>query len=46
LRIYATGQNLYTWSRAGLSQRFKIDPETGSGYPIVNTITLGVNVSF
>ncbi len=46
LRIYATGQNLYTWSRAGLSQRFKIDPETGSGYPIVNTFTLGVNVSF
>lgn len=46
LRIYATGQNLLTWSKTGLSQRFKIDPETGSAYPIVKTFTLGVNISF
>lgn len=46
LRIYATGQNLYTWSRSGLSQRYKIDPETGSSYPVVNVFTMGVNVSF
>ena len=46
LRIYATGQNLLTWSRAGLSQRYRIDPETGSSDPMVNVYTLGVNISF
>ena len=46
LRIYATGQNLLTWSRAGLSQRYRIDPETGSADPMVNVYTLGVNISF
>jgi len=45
LRVYASGFNLYTWSK------FKYwDPELGSGngakYPIQKTFNLGVNVNF
>lgn len=44
LRIYASGTNLYAWSK------FKLwDPEmagNGLGYPVQRVINLGVNVSF
>ncbi|RFZ91381.1 TonB-dependent receptor [Mucilaginibacter conchicola] len=46
LRVYATGQNLFTWS--GLDF---MDPETGysqreEAYPVMKTIIFGVNVNF
>ncbi|MBO9618823.1 MAG: TonB-dependent receptor [Niabella sp.] len=47
LRVYASGQNLYTWSK--LPKALGIDPEVSSptaGYPLVVIYTLGVNVSF
>lgn len=46
LRIYASGQNLFTWSK--LPKALGIDPEISSataGYPLVKIYTLGVNVS-
>lgn len=46
-RIYASGQNLFTWSK--LPKALGIDPEISSatsGYPLVVIYTLGVNVSF
>ena len=47
LRFYASGQNLFTWSK--LPKALGIDPEVSSptaGYPLVKIYTLGVNVSF
>lgn len=46
IRLYATGENLYTWSKAGLSQKYGFDPETGSSYPMTKICTLGINISF
>ncbi|WP_169818745.1 SusC/RagA family TonB-linked outer membrane protein [Niabella ginsenosidivorans] len=46
-RIYASGQNLFTWSK--LPRALGIDPEISSptaGYPLVVIYTIGVNVSF
>jgi len=45
LRAYLTGENLLTWSKAGLED-YKIDPESGSSYPTITTWTLGLNVTF
>lgn len=47
LRIYASGQNLFTWSK--LPKALGIDPEVSSataGYPLVKIYTVGLNVSF
>ena len=46
VRVYVNAFNPYTWSKAGLSQKYCIDPETGSAYPIVNSWTLGLNITF
>lgn len=47
MRIYFSGQNLYTWSK--LPKALGIDPEISSataGYPLVKIYTIGLNVSF
>ncbi len=47
-RIYASGQNLLTWS--GDFARVHIDPETsdgaGRGYPQQKVISFGLNITF
>jgi TonB-linked SusC/RagA family outer membrane protein len=47
LRVYVSGQNLYTLS--ALPKALGIDPEIGSatgGYPLVKIFTAGINVTF
>ena len=46
VRVYVNAYNPYTWSKAGLVKKYGIDPETGSSSPIVNTWTLGLNITF
>lgn len=46
-KVYLSGQNLYTLS--SLPKDLGIDPEIGSatgGYPLVKTITMGVDITF
>ena len=43
MRVYVSGQNLYTWKAKGFTG---VDPETPNfGYPIPMTFTVGINVS-
>ncbi|MDH7461060.1 TonB-dependent receptor [Chitinophagaceae bacterium 26-R-25] len=47
LRVYVSGQNLYTWSK--LPKDLGIDPEINSataGYPLVKIWTFGIDVNF
>ena len=46
VRVYVNAYNPYTWSKAGLCKKYGIDPETGSSSPIVNSWTLGLNITF
>lgn len=45
MRVYLTGENLYTWSKDGL-QKYHFDLETGSSFPTIANVTLGVNITF
>ena len=46
VRVYVSGQNLYTVSK--IPKELGIDPEMGSygGYPLLRTFTVGLNVTF
>jgi len=47
VRIYISGQNLYTWSK--LPRDLGIDPEINSptaGYPLLKTYSLGIDITF
>lgn len=45
LRVYAGGQNLFTWDNMEMGH---LDPEVSSpiGYPITKMINMGLNISF
>jgi len=46
VRVYVSGQNLYTISK--IPKELGMDPEMGSygGYPLLRTFTVGLNVTF
>jgi hypothetical protein len=44
LRIYLSGQNLFTFS--GLLKNYNLDPERISGYPTVKSYNVGVSITF
>ena len=45
VRVYVTGENLWTWSKDGV-HKYKIDPESGRSFPTISSYTFGLNITF